>query len=99
MNIKALSKNGLIEIEFIDSPTRVFFLISDEKTETEGQVDPIEVTIKQSNENETKNINCPYVTTIQNEHYFSFNYHIVSQISMNLLQSPVGGIRSYHKIN
>ena len=88
MNIKALSKNGLIDIEDIDSPTRVLFLVSDEMIETEGQVDPIEVTIKESNGNETKTINCPYITTIQNEHYFSFNHHIVSQISVDLLQGP-----------
>ena len=85
MNIQALTENGLVNLEEINSPTRVFFLISDE---IDNQDDPIQVTIKQLNETESKSIICPYTTTIQDKHFFSFTHNLISEISYDSLSSP-----------
>jgi len=77
-NISAITTNGTIEIQHINSPTRVFFLVSDIIEEIDNQVSPIQAIIKHLGE--TKTINCPYITTINNKHYFSFSEQVVTQI-------------------
>lgn len=80
MNIQALTDDGFIDIENISESTRVFFLISDEITEIGDQVSPIELEVKRTSENESRIVSYPFIGTIGDKHYFSFSFHMVSEI-------------------
>jgi hypothetical protein len=91
MNIQALTDDGLVDIENISESTRVFFLISDEITEIDDQVSPIELEVKRTSENESRTDSYPFIGTIDDKHYFSFNFHMVSDILFYDAPSGVSG--------